>query len=93
MSGALTALAVVLGTLAFAVAVSAMPAMWRAYRLGVPFWYGGLGWYGAPSRFMPEAARPHARHAMRRWFAAIGLFLLAAAAAIAANVLDRAPAP
>lgn len=87
MSTLLNALAFLLGAAALACAVSALPSVLRASRAGVPWWYGGLGWYGAPSRHMPEAARPHARKAMKRWFAAIGLFVLAAAAAIAAAAI------
>jgi hypothetical protein len=36
---------------------------------------------------MPAAARPHARRAMKRWVAAMGLLALAAASAIAAEGL------
>lgn len=80
MSAALDALAILLGALALILAGAALPALWRAWRLGVPVWYGGLGLHGAPSRHVPDAARPHLRHARRRWFAAIGVLALAAVA-------------
>jgi hypothetical protein len=83
----LTLLAFGLGTAALLCAVSSMPAMLRAFRAGVPFWYGALGWYGAPSRHMPDAARPHARQAMRRWGLAMLFFVLAALAAIGSAAL------
>ncbi len=91
MSAALNALAFLLGAAALTCAASAMPAMLRAFRAGVPWWYGGLGWYGGASRHMPDAARPHARKAMKRWFAAMGLFVLAAVAAALASTLGPPP--
>ncbi len=91
MSTLLAAIAFLLGAAALACAVSAMPAMLRASRAGVPWWYGGLGWYGGASRHMPEAARPHARKAMKRWFAAMGLFVLAAVSAALASALGPPP--
>jgi hypothetical protein len=87
VSTLLKALAFVLGAAALACAASAMPATRRAFGAGVPWWYGGLGWYGGASRHMPAAARPHARRAMKRWVAAMGLLALAAASAIAAEGL------
>ncbi|WP_137180280.1 hypothetical protein [Roseomonas sp. AR75] len=88
MAALLHALAFLLAAAAFGVALSSMPHVLRARRAGVPFWYGGLGWYGAPSRHMPEAARPHARLAMRRWLIATGLFVLAALAGGLAALQD-----
>jgi membrane-associated phospholipid phosphatase len=78
MATLLHALAFLLAAAAFGVALSSMPHVLRARREGVPFWYGGLGWYGAPSRHVPDAARPHALKAMRRWWTAMALFVLAA---------------
>lgn len=55
MSTPLNGLAILLGAAALACAVSAMPSMLRAFGAGVPWWHGGLGWYGGASRRMPEA--------------------------------------
>jgi hypothetical protein len=47
VSTLLNALAFLLGAAVLTSAASAMPAMLRAFRAGVPWWYGGLGWYGS----------------------------------------------
>lgn len=85
MSTLLHGLSLLLSALALFSAASAMPPLFRAFRAGVPWWYGGIGWFGGQSRHMPEEARPHAHKAVKRWAAAIGLLVLAGMAGVAAG--------
>jgi hypothetical protein len=88
VSTLLSGLAALLGTTALLCAASALPPLFRAFGAGLPWWYGGIGWFGGQSRHMPEAAQPHARKAMQRWLAAMALLVLAGVAGIAAQGLE-----
>ena len=48
-----------------AAAIGCFLSVVMAWRSGVPITYGGLGWFGAASDKVPDAARPHIRRAWR----------------------------